>query len=114
METTAIQRYIQPLVENELFTNEEEAIKELVQNYVSLKISELSSMVHFFENKYKMSRIQFQKLIREEFEVSLLTLFDLDKKKSSQLLMQHEDDLQDWSSKQEILNSWMAIQKEMA
>lgn len=113
MENTAIQRYISPLVQKELFINEEEAIRELVYNYIIRKVSELSSSVEIFEEKYKMKIYQFQSLIKEEISISK-TSSQIDKKKFSQLLMEHEDDLQDWKAKQEILDSWLNLQKGMA
>lgn len=112
MENSAIQRYILPLIQKELFLNEEEAIRELTYNYILGKISELSSRIQIFEEKYKMQMYQFQNLIKEEIDVSANSSV-IDKKKFSQLLMEHEDDLQDWKAKQEILDSWLNLQKGM-
>jgi hypothetical protein len=113
MENTAVQRYISPLVQKELFLNEEEAIRELVHNYIIKKTSELSSGILIFEEKYKMQFYQFQNLIKEEIAVSVNSS-NIDKKKFSQLLMEHEDDLQEWKAKQEILDSWLSMEKGMA
>ncbi len=110
MENLAVQKYVLPLVKKNLFTNEEDAIKELVYHFISQKIANLSSDIIVFENKYKMNYYQFKQLVKEESNTLRQAAIN-NKQLLSQLFMEHEDDLQDWKAKIELLDSWMNLEK---
>ncbi len=107
MENAVIQKYISPLVAKELFKNEEDAVRELVLAYISGKITDLTAGIRFFEEKHKMQFQQFQDFVK--MEITDFKNIQGDKKKISRLIMEHEDDLQDWKAKREILESWLGI-----
>lgn len=110
MDQTVVQKYLSPLLVKDLFTSEEEALRELVLSYISRKVTELSSGVQNLEEKYKMNFLQFQNFVQKEIQLSQKANLE-EKKKISQSIMTHEDDLLEWKAKREILESWLELRE---
>jgi len=105
---------LNPLIKRELFPNKEEALRELLRGYVLGQISRLQQEVLNFEQKYEMHFQQFEAYLRERS--ALLAKNDIStaqRQRLGQAVMQEEDDWFDWKVTQEMLESWLGLQKEV-
>ena len=105
---------IEPFVKRNIFASEEEAIQELVREYVIRQISELQAQVSRFEQKYGMNFRQFRQYLSERS--ALLVKGDLSDEQRQILgrsVMQEEDDLLDWKATREIFESWLGLRQEI-
>ena len=105
---------IEPFVKRNIFASEEEAIQELVREYVIRQISELQAQVYRFEQKYGMNFHQFRQYLSERS--ALLVNSDLSDEQHQILgrsVMQEEDDLLDWKATREIFESWLGLRQEI-
>lgn len=110
MDQAVVQKYLSPLLVKDLFTSEEEAMRELVLSYISRKVAELSIGVESLEEKYQMNYLQFQSFIQKEIQFSKKATLE-EKKNLSKSIMAHEDDLLEWKAKREILESWLELRE---
>lgn len=105
---------IEPLIRRKIFNTEEEAIRELLREYILKQIATLRREVGRFERKYGMRFEQFSDYLHERSV--LLESGDLSaeqRKTLGQAIMQEEDDSLDWKAAQEMLESWIGIRKEV-
>lgn len=105
---------IAPLIRRKIFKSEEEAIRELLREYILRQIAGLRREVSRFERKYGMRFEQFSDYLHERSV--LLESGDLSaeqRQSLSQAIMQEEDDSFDWKVAQEMLESWIGIRKEV-
>jgi len=104
---------VEALIKRNIFASEEEAISELVRDYVLRQMTVLQDGVLQFERKYGMNFQQFNQYLHER---SLL----LEKKAlpTEQLqtlnvaVMQEEDDCLDWKAAREMLENWLGLRQE--
>ena len=90
---------VDALIKRSIFASEEEAINELVRDYVMRQVEVLQSEIHQFELKYGMDFHQFQGYLHERS--ALLENKSLPAKQLETLnaaVMQEEDDWLDWKA----------------
>jgi Arc/MetJ-type ribon-helix-helix transcriptional regulator len=112
--TTAISTAIEPLVKRKIFGTEDEAIRELLRDYVLRQIAALRREVVRFERKYSMRFQQFSEYLHERS--MLLEKGDLSAEQRQalgQAIMQEEDDWLDWKVAQEMLEGWLGLRQEV-
>ena len=106
---------IQPLIRRKIFTTQEEAIRELLRNYILRQIAALQREIARFERKYRMSFERFGEYLHER---SLLlesgSLSPEQGRVLGRAVMGEEDDWLDWKVAQEILESWLGLRQEVS
>lgn len=105
---------IEPLIRRKIFNTEEEAIRELLREYVLHKIAALRRKVGRIERKYGMRFQQFGEYLHERSV--LLERGDLSTEQRQalgQAIMQEEDDWLDWKAAQGMLESWLGLRQEV-
>jgi len=110
----AINTAIGPLIDRKIFRTEEEAIRELMRDYILHQIAALQREVARFERKYRMRLPQFSGYLHERSV--LLEKGDLSAEQRQALgraIMQEEDDWLDWKVAQEMLESWLGLRQEV-
>jgi|GEM_PF-473397 len=113
--TSAISTAIEPLIRKKIFNTEEEAIRELMREYVLRQLGTLRRKVGRFERKYGMRFQQFSEYLHERS--ALLEMGDLSAEQRQALgqsIMQEEDDCLDWKAAQELIESWIGLRQEIA
>jgi hypothetical protein len=113
--STAISTAIEPLIKRRIFGTEEEAVRELLREYILGQITALRREVDRFEQKYGMRFQQFGEYLHERSV--LLESGDLSMEQRQvlgQAIMQEEDDWLDWKAVQEMLESWLGVRQEVA
>jgi recombinational DNA repair ATPase RecF len=104
---------VEPLIRRNIFTSEEEAIQELVRDYIVRQLEILQNEIHQFERKYGMNFQQFHQYLHERS--ALLEKKALPMKRLQALnmaVMQEEDDWLDWKAARELLENWLGLRQE--
>ena len=112
--SATISAAIEPLIRRKIFNTEEEAIRELLREYVLQQIAALRRKVGRFERKYGMRFQQFGEYLHERSV--LLESGDLSTEQRQalgQAIMQEEDDWLDWKAAQGMLESWLGLRQEV-
>ena len=112
--SAAISAVIAPLIRRRIFNTEEEAVRELMREYVLRQITALRQQVDRFERKHGMGFQQFGGYLHERSV--LLESGNLSAEQRQvlgQAIMQEEDDWLDWKAAQEILESWLGLRQEV-
>ena len=97
---------LEPLIKRRIFDTEEEAIHELLQEYVLRHITALRQQLDRFEQEYGMRFQQFNDYLHERS--GFLDRDDLSahqRQVLGQAIMQEEDDWLDWKVAREMLGS---------
>jgi len=105
--------YVEPLIRRNIFASEEEAIQELVHEYVMRQVVALQEEVQQFERKYGMSFQQFHQYLHERS--ALLEKKDIPSEQLRALstsVMQEEDDWLDWKAARDMLENWLGLRQE--
>jgi hypothetical protein len=106
---------IEPLIKRKIFATEEEAVRELMRDYILRQIATLQREVGRFERKYGMHFDRFGEYLHERSV--LLERGDLSveqRQALSRAVMQEEDDWLDWKVAKEMLESWLGLRQEVA
>ena len=106
--------HIEPLISRNIFASEEEAIQELVRDYVLRQMTVLQDGVLQFERKYGMNFQQFHQYLHERsllLEKKALPTEQL--QTLSAAVMQEEDDWLDWKAARELLENWLGLSQEV-
>lgn len=112
--STVVSAVVEPLIKRGIFATEEEAIRELLREYILRQIATLRREVGRFERKYGMRSQQFGAYVHERSV--LLEKGDLSAEQRQALgraIMQEEDDWLDWKVAQEMLESWLGLRQEV-
>jgi hypothetical protein len=106
---------IEPLVKRKIFASEEQAIRELVLDYVLHQITVLEQELAKFETKYGLRWERFEEYLHER---SMLlqagTLTAEQRQALGQALMEEEDDWLEWKATRGMLESWLGLRQEAA
>jgi recombinational DNA repair ATPase RecF len=105
--------YVESLIRRNLFASEEEAMQELVREYVMRQVNALQEQVRQFEHKYGMSFQQFHQYLHERsalLEKKAIPAEQLQALNTS--VMQEEDDWLDWKVAREMLENWLGLRQE--
>jgi len=106
-------KIVESLVKNKIFANEEDVMKELLQDYMVRQINNLKREITRFERKYGMPFDHFKEYLHERSE--LIEKGDLSRKEHqilAQAVMQEEDDWLDWKVAKEMFESWIGLRHE--
>mgnify|MGYP001572826100 FL=1 len=104
---------VEALIKRNIFASEEEAIQELVRDYVLRQMAVLQDGVLQFERKYGMNFQQFNQYLHERS--ALLEKKSLSREHLQTLnaaVMQEEDDWLDWKAAREMLENWLGLRQE--
>jgi hypothetical protein len=105
---------VEALIKRKLFASEEDAIQELVRDYVLRQMAVLQEGVLQFETKYGMNFQQFTQYLHERsvlLEKKALPAKQL--KTLNAAVMQEEDDCLDWKAARELLENWLGLRQEV-
>lgn len=105
---------VEALIKRNIFASEEEAIHELVRDYILRQVDALQANIHQFEQKYGMDFQQFQQYLHERsalLENKSLPLIQLEGLNSA--VMQEEDDWLDWKAARDMLENWLGLRQEV-
>ena len=105
---------VEPLIKRRIFRTEEEAVQELLQDYVWRQVESLQRDVDRFEKQYGMTFQQFSDYLRERS--ALLAQGNLSQEQRqilSRAIMLEEDDWLEWKAAQEMLGSWLGVRQEV-
>jgi hypothetical protein len=106
---------IEPLIKRKIFTTEEEAVRELLRDYILRQIADLQQTTERFRQKYEMDFHQFSEYLHERS--GLLENGSLSQEQRQVLgraIMEEEDDWLEWKAAQEMLENWIGIRQEVA
>ena len=104
---------VEALIKRNIFASEEEAIRELVRDYVLRQMAILQDGVLQFERKYGMNFQQFNQYLHERsalLEKKTLPTEQLQTLNAA--IMQEEDDWLDWKAAREMLENWLGLSQE--
>jgi len=102
------------LVKRRIFATEEQAIRELLREYILQQIVALQRELARFERKYGMRFERFGEYLHERSV--LLEMGELSPEQRQalgQAIMQEEDDWLDWKAAKEMLESWLGLRQEV-
>ena len=106
---------LEPLIRRGVFATEEQAIQELLREYVLRQIAVFRRELGRFERKYGLPFERFSEYLHERS--ALLETRHLSPEQSqvlSRAIMQEEDDWLDWKVTQELLESWLGLRQEVS
>ena len=104
---------VAPLVRHRVFATPEDAVRELVADFVLRQIDRYREQVATLEKRYGMSFEQFGAYLKEKSK--LLANGHLEpeqKKKIAQAVMTEEEDWLDWKIARDFLNGWLELKVE--
>ncbi len=105
---------IAPLIKRRVFRTEEEAVQELLQDYVWRQIKSLQQDVGRFEKQYGMTFQQFSDYLRERSALLAQGKLSQEQRQTlSQVIMLEEDDWLEWKAAQEMLGNWLGVRQEV-
>jgi len=105
---------MEPLIKRKIFATDEEAIRELLREYILRQIAALQREMRRFERKYGMPFERFGEYLHERSV--LLERGNLTTEQRQALgraIMQEEDDWLDWKTTKEMLESWLGLRQEV-
>jgi len=105
---------IEPLLRRQIFPSEELAARTLVQDYILRQITMLRRDVARLERKYGMRFDQFQEYLHTRsamLESDQLTSHE--RRVLGEAIMREEEDWLVWKASQEMLESWLGLQREV-
>lgn len=106
---------LEPLIRRKVFADEQVAVREIARDYVRHQVEGLIRDIRGFERKYGMSFGRFAEYVHARSELLLSGELEAVQKQSlGQALMRDEDDWLDWKAAQEMLDSWLSLDHEVA
>ncbi|MBM3144751.1 MAG: hypothetical protein FJ010_07225 [Chloroflexi bacterium] len=101
---------IEPLVRRNIFSSENEAIQELVREYVMRQVNGLQKEVRQMEHKYGLNFQQFEKFLHERSALLISSDLSTEQRQSlSRSVMEEEDDWLEWKAAREMLENWLGL-----
>jgi hypothetical protein len=105
---------VEALIKRNIFASEEEALQELVRDYVLRKMTVLQEEALQFERKYGMNFQQFNQYLHERSIMLETKALPEDRLKAlNATVMQEEDDWLDWKAARELLENWLGLRQEV-
>jgi hypothetical protein len=106
---------IKLLIKRKIFKTEEEAIRNLLREYILKQIADLRREIGRFERKYGMRFEQFSDYIHDRSVLLEKGDLSADQRTNlNQAIMRDEDSWLDWKVTREMLDSWLGISEEIA
>ena len=105
---------VEALIKRNIFASEEEALQELVRDYVLRQMTVLQEEALQFERKYGMNFQQFNQYLHERSIMLETKALPEDQLKALNVaVMQEEDDWLDWKAARELLENWLGLRQEV-
>ncbi len=105
---------VEPLVKRNIFSSEEEAIQELVRDYVLRQVDSFSKEVRQYERKYGMNYGQFNQYLHERSALLRSEKISAEERQTlGKAVMEEEDVWLDWKVAREMLTSWLGLRQEI-
>lgn len=115
MGTATLTTIVEPLVKRRLFATTEEAVRELMQDYILRQISSYQRQIAKLERKYGMNFTKFTQYLHERGAMLRSKELSPEQRQSlGRALMVEEDDWFDWKVATEMLQSWLGLREEVA
>lgn len=104
---------VEALIKRNIFASEEEAIQELVRDYVLRQTTVLEDAILQFERKYGMNFQQFHQYLHERSALLEKKALPTEQLQTlNEAVMQEEDDWLDWKAAREMLENWLGLRQE--
>ena len=111
---TDISDVIGPLIKRRIFATKEQAVRELMRDYILRQITARRRELGRFERKYGMSFDQFSEYLHARSRLlETGRLSPEQRQKLGQSVMQEEDDWLDWKVAKEMLESLLGLSNEV-
>jgi hypothetical protein len=111
---STISAVIKPLLERKIFATEEEAVRELVKDYILRQITHYQRENIRLTRKYGLTFERFGEYLRERSSLLEKGLLADDQRRDlGQAVMQEEEDFFDWKVSREMLDSWLGLGQEI-
>lgn len=99
---------VEPLIRHKAFASTEEAVSELVADFVLRQIDRYRERIGSLEKRYGMTFEQFSAYLKERSALLVNGHLDLEQKKEvAQAVVAEEEDWLDWKIAREFLNGWL-------
>lgn len=106
---------VEPLVRRRIFPSEEDAVRELVADFILCQIDESRAKIAGLESRYSMSYERFNAYLKERSSLLITGQFGPEqRKKVAQAVMQEEENWLDWKIAHDSLQDWLGLQAEVA
>lgn len=103
------------LIKRKIFKTEDEAVQNLLRDYILRQIADLRREIGRYERKYGMPFEQFSDYIHERSVLLKKGNLSAEQRMNlNQAIMREEDSWLDWKVNREMLDSWLGISKEIA
>jgi hypothetical protein len=106
---------VEPLVRHQAFATSEDAVRELMLDFMLRQIDRYRTRITALEKRYGMSFEQFGSYLKERS--ALLANGHLEpeqKKRVAQSVMAEEEDWLDWKIARDFLKGWLGLKAETA
>jgi len=105
---------IEPLIKRKIFVTEEQAIRELLREYILRQITSLQREISRFERKYGMHFERFGEYLHERSVLLEAGSFSAEQRQAlGWTIMEEEDDWLNWKVAKEMLESWLGLRQEV-
>lgn len=108
--TDQVASVIEPFVRRGLFSSPERAVTEMARDYVLHQIERHRSVLEKLQAKYGMTYEQFNAYLKSRSQM----LADSPNRTLNQAIMAEEEDALDWKIANDMLQSWLGIESEVA
>jgi len=109
-----VRAVIEPLIKRKIFATEEEAVREMLREYILRQITALRRELTRFERKYGMSFKRFEEYLHERSMLLETGNLSAGQRQSlGRIIMHEEDDWLDWKAAREMLESWLGLRQEV-
>lgn len=106
----SVQSILAPLIQNQIFTDEETAVRELVHSYIQRQIERLRGEIQTLEDRYGMGYEQFDLYLRERSQLLVSDFLTSEERHLlGQAVMEGEEDWLEWKAQRELLDSWLDL-----
>lgn len=106
---------LEPLVRRKIFASEEQAVRELVLDYVLHQIAVLEQELSKFETKYGLRWERFEEYLHERSTLLQTGTLTAEQRQAlGRALMEEEDDWLEWKATRGLLESWLGLRQEAA
>ena len=104
---------VEPLIRHKAFSSTEDAVCELVADFVLCQIDRYRGRSAALEKRHGMTFEQFGIYLKERSKLLANGRLELEqKKKVAQAVMLEEEDWLDWKISRDFLNSWLGLKAE--
>jgi len=109
-----VSEVIEPLIKRKIFATEEQAVRELMRDFILRQITARRRELGRFERKYGMSFDQFGEYLHaRSMLLEMGGLSPEQRQNLGQIVMQEEDDWLDWKATKEMLESLLGLGNEV-